>query len=295
MVAKQVTDNIEFKCESESLEQIPEEIVARTGIAFPEAHQDKQSMAVLAKELKKYRGDMITRIPFCVTVEAEAFGSEINLGDGKTGPRVRQYRYNNIGELVHAGVIDLTKARIKEVLDCVELLSNEGETVALSVEGPLTIISSLLDPMEFFKGIRQDREQMDKFIQVIEDSIVKYILAGLEKGARIISYADPVGSLDIVGPRVYRELSGKISYNVLKRIEGHLDNVLVHLCGKTSTGLNRIELCTTQALETEAGITYGQALLDALNSGRGIKFIGHRCIKTTPFKLAQPVIWGINL
>jgi uroporphyrinogen-III decarboxylase len=58
----------------------------------------------------------------------------------------------------------------------------------LNVEGPFTIISSLIDPMNFYKGIRKNKAAVTKIISVVEDSIVKYIIEGLKRGARIISY-----------------------------------------------------------------------------------------------------------
>lgn len=284
----------EFKCEGENLEQIPEELITE-GVSFPQVHTDKNEMARLAKGLKKHKGDVITRVPFCVTVEAEALGAKIKLGNEKTGPRVDRYFLNRVEDLSDVTHINLKTGRIKEVLDCVELLSNEGETVALSVEGPLTIASSLIDPMIFYKGLRNNPEVIGSFLNVIQDSIVEYIREGINKGARIISYGDPVGSPDIVGPKVYREVSGQASFNILKRVEGFAENTIVHLCGKTSTAFERMGLSRSESIKVREGITYGQAICDLLNEKRGVTFIGHRCIKQTPFKLKKQVLWGISL
>lgn len=83
--------------------------------------------------------------------------------------------------------------------------------------------------MTFYKEIRKNKEWTDRLMGAIEDNIVNYMLEGLGRGAKILSYEDPVGSMDIVGPKVYREISGKTTYNILKRIEGQLDGALVHL------------------------------------------------------------------
>ncbi|MDF2547746.1 MAG: hemE3 [Anaerosolibacter sp.] len=286
---------VTFKCEGENLEQIPESIIQRTGISFPKAHLDQEQMMILAKELKAYKGDRFVRVPFCVTVEAEALGGRIKLGDDKNGPRVDQYLFSTIEELERIQEIDLTRGRIKEVLDAVERLNRDNEIVALNVEGPFTIISSLIDPMIFYKGIRKNKERIDKFMKMIEDNIVKYILAGIARGAKIISYGDPVGSLDIVGPKVYQEISGQTTYNILKRIEPFLDGRIVHLCGKTSTAFDKLGFSETYAIEANEDLTYGEAILQLMNSNQKIKFIGHACIKKTPFKMKKAVVWNVCL
>ncbi|MBB6218555.1 uroporphyrinogen-III decarboxylase [Anaerosolibacter carboniphilus] len=286
---------VTFKCEGENLEQIPESIMEQTGIRFPEAHLDQKQMMILAKELKKYKKDQIVRIPFCVTVEAEALGGQIKLGDDKIGPRVDQYLFSAIEELEGIKEIDLNTGRIKEVLDAVEGLSVENETVALNVEGPFTIISSLIDPMIFYKGIRKNKELIDKFMKVIEDNIVEYILAGIKRGAKIISYGDPVGSLDIVGPKVYQEISGRTTYNVLKRIEPFLSGRIVHLCGKTSTAFDKLGFSESHPIEMNEELTYGEAILQLMKDNQGIQFIGHACIKKTPFKMKKSIVWNICL
>ncbi len=288
-------NKVEFKCEGENLEQIPEIIVEKTGITFPEAHKDKDQMARLAKEIRAYKKDTMARIPFCVTVEAEALGGDIQLGDAKIGPRVRGYRFENVEEMQHMSEMDLESGRIKEVLDCVQLLCSQGEVVALSVEGPFTIISSLIDPMNFYKGIRKNKEAVTRIISVVEDSIVKYIVEGLRRGARIISYGDPVGAMDIVGPKMYEEVSGKSSYNILKRVEQHLNGAAVHICGKTSTAFAKLGLAVTIPVEFTEDMKYGEAINTVIKERKDIKFIGHRCIKKSPFMLGNKVLWSIKL
>jgi MtaA/CmuA family methyltransferase len=288
-------NKVEFKCEGENLEQIPESIIEKTGITFPEAHRDKNQMATLAKEIRIYKNDTVARIPFCVTVEAEALGGDIKLGDEKSGPRVRGYRFEDVDEMQQISEMNLEEGRIKEVLDCVELLSNQGEAVALNVEGPFTIISSLIDPVNFYKGVRKNKEAVANIIKVIEDSIVNYIIEGLQRGARIISYGDPVGAMDIVGPKIYEELSGKTSYNILKRVEKHLNGAVVHICGKTSVAFVKLGFAETVPVEFAEDMKYGDAINIAINEGSDIKFIGHRCIKKSPFMLGNKVLWSIKL
>jgi MtaA/CmuA family methyltransferase len=284
-----------FICLGDNLEEIPECIITETGLTFPKAHTNKADMVLLAKEIKKYKNDSICRIPFCVTVETEALGANIKLGDMKAGPRVGSYAFNTIEELERIKRIDLNSGRIKEVLDSIETLNNEGETAVLSVEGPFTIISSLMDPMIFYRILRKNVEAVDKLLIHIEDSIVNYITEGVKRGAKIISYGDPVGAIDITGPKVFKDFSGKSTYRILKRIEPMLNNTLLHICGKTSTALESTGFCQTEALEFDEGITYGKAINEILLTRKDVRIIGNGCIKRTPIKMSKPVVWVIKL
>lgn len=288
-------EKVNFKCIGDNLENIPEDIIQKTGLTFPKAHTKGEYMSILSKALKVHRRDDFCRLPFCNTVEAEAFGGYIKLGDEKTGPRVEKYLFNSIDELENIKEIDLNNGRIKEVLDAIEKLARQGENVILNVEGPFTIISSLIDSTIFYKAIRKNREVIDKFIGVIEDSIIKYAKEGVKRGAKIISYGDPVGTLDLVGPKVFKEVSAKASIRILKTLENEIDNALIHVCGKASCGIYNIELSDEEKISYDENSTYGQGLISVLKKRPDIKIVGHACIKRTPLHLKDNSVYKIIL
>lgn len=286
---------MDFICTGDDLEQIPAEVVKKTGISLPRAHSDNRSMATLASELKQHHGDVIVRVPFCVTVEAEAYGGHIKLGDALNGPRVDSYLYTSIEEMSDLQSLDLAKGRIKVVLDAVELLVDAGEKVALSVEGPFTILSSLIDPMNFYKSLRKNPQQVHDILAVIEKGIILYSLEGIKRGASIISYGDPVGTMGIIGPNVYRDYSGPSSWRIIQGIKEAGGKVLLHLCGKTSTALEKLEMARSYPIATNGVQTYGQALLGLLDHTTEPIVIGHRCIKGSSNRMVNPILWGIHL
>jgi len=290
---------MDFICTGDDLEQIPEEVVRKTGITLPGAHWDRNKMATLASELREYRGDVIVRVPFCVTVEAEAYGAHIKLGDALNGPRVESYQFTSLEAMSELQGLTLNKGRINEVLEAVELLAQSGENVALSVEGPFTILTSMIDPLNFYKGLRKDPQRVLDILSVIEDGIIRYSLEGFKRGASIISYGDPVGAMSVIGPKVYKAYSGPSSWRIIKGIvQGIKDgggHGLLHLCGKTSTALERLELARAYPIKADGTLTYGQALLGQLEKATQPLVIGHRCIKSSLNKLESPILWGIEL
>lgn len=286
---------VKFKCISDHLEEIPEEITKSTGVTLPEAHMKGELMATLSKVLKEYHKDNISMVPFCLTVEAEALGADIKIGNEKIGPRVGKYAFESIEELKNLKEIDLTKKRISEVLKSVEILNNQGEIVALSVQGPFTIMSSLIDPRLFYRAVRKDKDSVEDFMSVIQDGIVKYIEEGVKRGAKIISYGDSTGASGIVGPKIYKEFSGRYTYNILKRVENKLENSILHLCGITSVALDKAQFVKSVPIELEENLTYGEALNKIMDERKDVKIIGHYCLKKTPIKMKKSVIWKIEL
>lgn len=285
----------EFKCSSDDFEQISKEVMQKAGVNFPDIHTKSHCMALLAKEIKNNTNNKICIIPFCTTVEAEALGAIIKLGNEKVGPRVREYVFKNIEDLNNIKKIDFTSKRIKQVLDCTKELSSEGEIVSLNVEGPFTIISSLIDPMIFYRCLRKNKEVAQGFLKVIEDSIVEYIEEGIKRGAKIISYGDPVGSIDIVGPKVYEQVSGKITYDILKRIQNNIGSFIVHLCGRTSMAFEKLGLSDSTPIEFDKEMTYADAICRVIDSRNDVKIIGHACIKKSRVLMKKPIVWSINL
>lgn len=76
-----------------------------------------------------------------------------------------------------------------------------------------------------------------------------------------------------------RDLSGKTTYNILKRVEDKLKDSIVHLCGKTSSSLESIGLLEAEKLEVE-GQDYFERILNLKDKMKDIKYLGHWCLKT---------------
>lgn len=286
---------VSFKCVSDKFEEIPESIRVETGTSFPSVHNRGDEMSKLAKALKRYNKDSLVRLPFCLTVEAEALGAHIKLGDEKNGPRVGDYAFTSIEELKKISSIDFSRGRISEVLRAIESLNNEGEAVALNVQGPFTIMTSLMDPLVFYKAARKDRKAVEDFMEHICCSIVMYVEEAVKRGAKIISFGDSAGSISILGPKMYKDFSGRYSHAVLKSIEEKLHEAVVHICGVTSTSLASGGFIHSNPFEVEQWMTYGEALNFVMNQHKKTKFIGHNCLKRTPAKMVKPVVWRIEL
>lgn len=281
-------------CVRDDSESIPLFLVKELGITCRSAHTDASTIARLAIRRMEQGNDVVCRVPFCVTVEAEAFGAVVKIPADESGPRCDGYRFSGIEELRHLAPMELDRGRITEVLNSINLLHNQGYTVALNVEGPFTVLGLLIDSATLFRGIITHRPIIEQALSTLEESLVRYIRQGIHHGASIISYADPAGTLEVFGPKLYREIVGLSSHRLLQQLERTDEVALIHLCGQTSRSLEKAGLCTVHAVEVPEGSTYGHNLRSLVHANKPI-LIGHNCMKSTPLVLNRPIIWQIKL
>ena len=266
-----------FKCIGSDNTTVSDEILDKLGVSFEVANKDSKKMAELSRELKRDMGIVYCIVPFCHTAEADAFGSTV-VFDSKAGNRINQSFVKDVESLESIEPIDFSAGRIHEILESIKELKDAGEKVCLNVTGPITIATAIVDNRLFYKLVRKDREVVDKLLGKIEDSLVEYITIGVNAGVDIISFADPAGTLDIVGPKVYEDLSGKSTLRVFKRVEGVLGDSVVHICGKTSTSLEESGLINSRKVSSH-GNSYGEVIENYKSEDGDAKFIGHWCIK----------------
>lgn len=291
-----MSDQIKFVCKSDKnkIDYIPSEIINKLDISFPDVHRKGDDIVKLSTEIGNYLDDEINILPFCNTVLSESMGGIIKLGDNKIGPRIDKYKYRDIKGLESIEEIDLLSGRIKEVLDATSNLAKQDKLVCLNIEGVFTVISSLIEPLTLYKAIRKNKETVEKVIGLIEENIIIYAKKAIEKGVDIISFGDPVGAMDIVGPKVYKEFSGKSSLKILKALEKEIVNTLVHICGKTTMAFKKLDYIESYPIKVKEGLNYGQGIKEAIKE-KNIKFIGHNCIKNSHLELNNNIIWEIKI
>ena len=283
-----------FKCQGEDNEHIPQEIL-ELGIPFPEAYSEKHSMVKLSKEFNKYKNDYIYFLPFCLTVLPEAFGAKINLGNEKYLPRVKEYAVNSLEKIDDLKDIDFSRGRISQVLDAIEELKKESKYVSLKVEGPFTVITSIMDPRIFYKLLRKDKDKALSIIDKVEKGILDYINKAMERGVDIISYGDSSGVESIIGKKLYMDFSGNSTLNIIKEFSSKKYKGLLHLCGLTSLSLYNNEFIDLVPIDYDDGLTYGEGLINIMERGDSTRILGGRCIKSTNKLLKESVAYKVVL
>lgn len=262
-------------------------------LKLPDAYQDRSSMALLAREIKRQERAPFCVLPFCHTLEAEAMGGQIRLGNEMAGPRGGAYIAKSVQELLELPSIDYKKGRIREVLAAARILREQGEQVVLQISGPFTIMSVLIDLKYVFKMLRKEPEMITNLYRKFQTELTAYIKEACDCGIEFISYADPAAGEDILGPIMASQVAEGFTHPFLNRAEAVMKNkALMILCPKTSGILCETKRAESFPIVLPKPVTYGEACMKALGKAA---FTGQVCMKNPSCELKDGVLKGIRL
>ncbi|MDR1052200.1 MAG: methylcobamide--CoM methyltransferase [Deltaproteobacteria bacterium] len=212
----------------------------------PAAHHDAALMAGLARDVRRGTGFENFGLPFCMTVEPEALGAEIDFGSLACEPKIKTEPWARAADVAMRpkGAVAASK-RAGVVLEAVSALKKSDPDVPVigGLTGPLSLAASLVEPMNFLKGLRKDRESSHRVLDYVAGQLVDYAAALVEAGADVITIADPTATGEILGPKIFAEYA--LFY--INKIVGFLHSVgapaIVHICGNVrSVGASLAEL-----------------------------------------------------
>ena len=86
----------DFRCTFDNAIGISTEITKDLKLSFPDAYMHADTMAKIAHAMKQKEGAAFCMLPFCHTVEAEAMGGIVNMGDGNLGPRENYWNFRKL-------------------------------------------------------------------------------------------------------------------------------------------------------------------------------------------------------
>lgn len=288
-------NNLEFICSNDDNESIPETIRQKLGLTFRDVHCDGGRMALLSQNMKAYNKDTICRVPFSNTVEAESLGAGVKFSEDNLQARIGEYRINDIRDVYGLKGMDFESKSIRSTINAVGHLKDMGETVCLQVEGPFTIASQLMESTLFYKSLLKEKEAMEYLFGIIQAGILEYVELAVSSGASVISYADPAGTLDILGPAMYKRSSGPLNCGILGKIAESLENAVVHVCGRTSSSLEMGGFAKKHPLSLKAGQSYGEGLIEMITSHPETKLFGNGCIKRSPMSVSGNIMWALEI
>lgn len=202
---------------------------------LPEAHHTAEKMTDLAFDVHDLTGFENFGIPFCMTVEAEVLGSEINFGTLECEPKIQKEKYARAAEVDFLPLGSMEKNnRVGAVVQTIYNLHNKYPDVPAigSLTGPVSTAASLVDPMRFLKDLRKDKENSHKVLTYVVGHLVEYASLMIENGATAISIADPTATGEILGPKMFAEYAVPYLNMLIDQIHKLGVPVIVHICGK---------------------------------------------------------------
>ncbi|HHV30734.1 methylcobamide:CoM methyltransferase MtbA [Acetivibrio mesophilus] len=231
------------------------DVMKSTGHTLPEAHHDDKLMAELAKDIFKYTGFENFGIPFCMTVEAEVLGSEINFGTLACEPKIEKEVFDSVSDVVYQDIGKiLKKGRIESVIQAGYLLSKRNKDVPVvgNLTGPLSTSASIVNPISFLKELRKDRENAHRVINYVTDFLIEYAKLMIDNGVDLISIGDPTATGEILGPKMFEEYALRYLNKLIDGIHSFKVPVIVHICGNINTVKRFIPYIKSDAISTDA-------------------------------------------
>ncbi|MDD3041743.1 MAG: methylcobamide:CoM methyltransferase MtaA [Methanosarcinaceae archaeon] len=273
----------------ETVDKIPVCSVTQTGIvelmdkvdaAWPEAHSDAELMAKLAIANYELSGLEAVRVPYCLTVLAEAMGCEINMGTKNRQPSVTEHPYpKSLDDLAMPENL-LETGRLPVVLEAIRIVREKvGQDVPIigGMEGPITLASDLCSVKSFMKWSIKKPDMFEQILDFATEAAIVYANAMVKAGADVISVADPVASPDLMSPASFKEY-------LQPRLQKFSENVnsvtILHICGNVNSILNYMAECGFEGLSVEEKIGNAKAAKEIL--GDRARLVGN---VSSPFTL----------
>lgn len=96
-----------------------------------------------------------------MTIEAEELGAKVTLGSKIFEPHVTEYAGTSVTEWKKSSPINLECGRAKVVLDAIRILKEKNLDVPIigNLVGPVSVASSVIDPVGFYKDLRRHKEE----------------------------------------------------------------------------------------------------------------------------------------
>ncbi len=282
----------DYKCEYGRYTDLEDFDLSNKGIVFPEAYVESDEIIKLAKVIKEENARSFHIQPFCHTLEGEALGGDIKLGSSRIGPRAGGYIYSSLEDLISIPDYNYKSGRLSQTLIAASRLAEE-EKLIFNISGPMTVLSLLLEAQVLYKGFRKQPELMIEILSILKERTLSLITELKSIGIRYISYADPVGGLSILGPKLFSEVMVHYTYPLLKQA-GELidDDMVMILCPKISLGLLDLGMAKWHDIAFKKDMTYQEACFEVVGKA---KFVGQTCINHEGPILRQGMMKSIRL
>ncbi|MCS7098191.1 MAG: MtaA/CmuA family methyltransferase [Candidatus Methanomethyliaceae archaeon] len=223
------------------------ELMAASGAHWPEAHFNGELMAKLALAAHSIAGLEGVRIPFCLTVLAEAMGCVIEKGREDRQPSVAKTLYDQGKSPTTNGLLD--SYRVRTILEAINIIKKMKLEVPLIVgfEGPTTLAGHLLGVERLCLMMIKKPEEVKAYLDKAGEACTIYAKELIREGADIIAPADPTASPSVISPKMFE----KFSKGPLKSIAELSRRAILHICGNATPIIHHMIDCGFSGLSIE--------------------------------------------
>ena len=258
---KKETDRPACLCPGGMMNMVTMELMDLAGVTWPKAHTDAGMMADLAEASFRTGCFDNVGVPFCMTIEAENLGAEVDLGSKGVEPHVCGYAAPSISEYVRPEGFDPSRGRAATVIEAIRLLKERklDAPIVGNITGPISVASSVVDPISFYKGLRKRPEESHEFMAFVTKSIGEFLKAQVEAGADIITISDPSGTGEILGPKMFQEYAVRYINQMVVLAKSLGAKVIVHICGHMKSVYEQMNLIESDVLSFDSCVSMTSA------------------------------------
>ncbi len=242
------------------------EAMEKTGVFWPEAHKDPEQMAKLGSSLYELAGLECARVPFCLSVEAEAMGAQVDLGGKERTPEISNSPFNTADDIeVPSNFLD--NGRIPTVLKSIEILKEKyGETlpIIVGITGPFTLTGHLLGVENLVRDLKINPDEIEIAIENSLDVCMDYVEALEEVEPDVICVAEPTASPELIDPLQFKSLIKPR----LEDLAGFINTKKVlHICGSTQDIIKDMATIGYEGISVEEKVDIVKAKEDIEKGG----------------------------
>lgn len=211
-------------------------------------------MAQMADFRTKKEGKSWCRIPFSNTIENQGL------------------KYSSIENFVDT-------PPIQSVLEAADYLHQMKKPVCLQITGAVTVMMEFMGSRDMIRCYKKRQEEFWNIMDEIVQALVDYTQKAIELGVEMISYGDPSGTAQIMGPDFFHKVTGVAVRKFCRRIQSMRTGCVIHLCPQLTSAL--LQDCQLILVEKrlQAESSYGEMLFEMAKDSKKVWLVGDYCVK----------------
>lgn len=252
---RQSTDRPPVICPGGMMNAAIVEVMNSSGQTLPAAHSAAALMANLAYAVHQLTGFENFGLPFCMTVEAEVLGSEIDLGTLACEPKISRETFAAAARVEYKDIpAMLNSGRIPVVCQATAILAGQYPDIPVigSLTGPVSTAASIVDPIPFLKDLRRDPSAAHRVFQYVTELLIGFAHKLIDHGAAVIAIGDPTATGEILGPKMFGEYAVPYINKLIDAVHQKNVPVILHVCGNLNSVKPLIPGIKANAISTDA-------------------------------------------
>lgn len=235
---------------------------------------DADQVKAIAREGKAaWKKDIVT-LPVWQNLEAVVYGTRL-LGNGEYWVPV-EYGIKSLRELKGFDFGLVGDPMVEAALRAASFYKKER--VIFEVQAPFSVLAALMDPMDLYGSLAKGDGLILDILYRIADAQAQYIKEAVQAGVRVISIADPVGTVNFVGEDAFTKFCGAAEHALLQKCRPYLTHAVGHICKNMAQSLAMAKLISVKTWMPKKGISDFWDVLWDMAEDDNVSFTGMTCI-----------------